>query len=396
MLAKLLRRPVSLEALNERPRWRIEFLKPPSFAQIDRDASASSPSNHLGKRGIYGWYADDRGRKILDQAGLDISSPHGLVYLGMTSTPNFRRRLREHSRPTSDLSQRLTCVLTPNPKSIGASAFMREHLTVRVWPMQLWFSSASKEQEWIRSEETRLIKDARPCLNLKGLEGTPNYKHVVELCKRRNVTPEDPEESAAEAQPWYLRSLVERGLDSVRRLVSKIRTAGPAGPARAPATAEATIGGGASEGNRSQVKDTARPRELTKLGRFRRDFWAHVSRRHPDEAPPGWAHSNVYHLVEIAGRRVSQYVARHGVGVFFPRHRSESAWARASAVRASVKWLREETADAEIPDNGWSFLKLDSSDPRNWDRMADWLHDRRLLYERALRATAGTRSRKRR
>lgn len=392
MLAKLLRRPVSIEDLNERPRWRIEFLKPPSFARIDPDSRASSPSKHFRKRGIYGWYADPHGRKILEQAGLDISNPHGLVYLGKTSTRTFRHRLSEHIRPNSDLSQRLTCVLTPNPTEIGASAFMRDHLTVRMSPMQSWFSSASKEREWIRSEETRLIKAARPCLNLKGLEGTRNYKHVVQMCKRRNVTPEDPEESTAEPQPWSLRSLVERGLDSVRRLVSKMHTVGPRGPARA----EATNGGGASEGNRNKVQDTARPRELTELGRFRRDFWAHVAKRHPDEAPPGWAHSNVYHLVEIADRRVSQYVARHGVGVFFPRHRRESAWARAAAVRASVKWLREETADEEIPDNGWSFLKLDSSDPLNWDRMADWLHDRRLLYERALRETADTRSRKHR
>ena len=383
MLAKLLRRPVSVKALNERPRWRIEFLKPLRFVQIDGDASASSPSSLWGKRGIYGWYADDRGRKMLEQAGLDMRSSRGLVYLGMTGK-TLRRRLREHSRPTSDLSRRLTCVLDAQSESICASAFMREHVTVRVLPMQSWFSSASKKQEWIRSEETRLIKNAKPCLNLQGLEGTPNYKRVVELCKRRNVTPEDPADSAAEAQPWSLRSLVERGLDSVRRLVSKRRAVGPRGPARA----EATNGGGVSEGNWSQAEDTARPRELTELGRFRRDFWAHVSRRHPDEAPPEWAHSNVYHLVEIADRRVSQYVARHGVGVFFPRHRRESAWARAAAVRASVKWLREETADAEMPDNGWSFLKLDSSDPRNWDRMADWLHDRRLLYERALREAA--------
>ena len=273
---------------------------------------------------------------------------------------------------------------------------MREHLTVRVLPMQSWFSSACKKQQWIRSEETRLIKEAKPCLNLKGLEDTRNYKRVVELRKRRNVTPEDPEELAAEAQMQYLRSLVKRGLDSVRRLVSKIRTAGASGPTRAPATAGTTSGSGASEGNRSQLKGTARRRELTELGRFRLDFWAHVSKRHPGEAPPGWAHSNVYHLVEIADRRVSQYVARHGVGVFFPRHQRESAWARAAAVRASVKWLREETSNAEMPDNGWSFLKLDTSDPLNWNRMADWLHDRRLLYERALRETADPRSRKRR
>ena len=79
------------------------------------------------------------------------------------------------------------------------------------------------------------------------------------------------------------------------------------------------------------------------------------------------------------------------MGVFFPRNRGESARTRATAVKATVKWLREKAGDAEMPDNGWSFLKLDSRDPRNWDRMADWLHVHRLLYERALREAADAR-----
>ena len=134
------------------------------------------------------------------------------------------------------------------------------------------------------------------------------------------------------------------------------------------------------------------PPKLTRLGRFRRDFWAHVSRRHPGEAPPGWASGNVYRRVDAAGRRVSQYVARDGVGVFFRREPGESAAARTAAVRSSVKWLRAEIKDAQMAESGWSFLKINSRDRRNWDRMADWLHDRRLLYERALRAAARTRS----
>ena len=47
-----------------------------------------------------------------------------------------------------------------------------------------------------------------------------------------------------------------------------------------------------------------------------------------------------------------------------------------------------------MSDNGWSSLELDSRAKRNWDRMADWLDVHRLLYERALRETADTRSRK--
>ena len=81
-----------------------------------------------------------------------------------------------------------------------------------------------------------------------------------------------------------------------------------------------------------------------------------------------------------------------GVGVFFPREPGESAAARTAAVRSSVKWLRAEIEDAQMTESGWSFLKINSRDRRNWDRMADWSHDRRLLYERALRDAARTNS----
>ena len=85
------------------------------------------------------------------------------------------------------------------------------------------------------------------------------------------------------------------------------------------------------------------------------------------------------------------------MGAFFPRrNRDEPPWKRAAAVKATVKSLRKKTGDAEMPDNGWSFLELDSRAKRNWDRMADWLYVHRLLYERALHETADTRSRKRR
>ena len=401
MITKLpLRAPkVSMEDLKKQSHWRVERVKPPCFVPIDGHADASTPSTHLEMRGIYGWYADDRGREILRRAGLEVK--HGWVYIGMTRAKNrsFRQRLGEHISPTRnrDLNKTLTCVLDAVPKPLGSdtSAFMRDHLTIRVMPMRAWFFSASSGQRWIESVERQLIDCAKPCLNRTGLESTPNYRRVDELCKLRNVTPADLEESAAEAQPWSLRSLVERGLDAVRRLVAKLRTAGSPSQSQTGPTAEATDRAGALGRDRGHGHDTVQPRALTELGRFRRDFWAHVSARHVDEAPPGWAHSNVYHSVEVAGRRVSLYVARRGVGVFFPRDRGESARARAAAVKASVKWLRDEIENAEIPENGWSFLKLNSSDPRNWDRMADWLHDRRLLYERALRETADARQWKR-
>ncbi len=124
-------------------------------------------------------------------------------------------------------------------------------------------------------------------------------------------------------------------------------------------------------------------RELGGLGQFRREFWAHVSKRHPGEAPPGWAASNIRRRPEGADRPFSKYIAQNGVGLFFPRKPGESIEERAAAIASTVERLRQETKDPTIPDNGELFLQIDSNDRSNWDRMADWLHEQQLLYERA-------------
>ena len=293
---------VSIDALGERPRYRVQSFN-----------NANCPDLH--RRGIYAWYSDAPGLELLGKAGLQVGSE--LVYVGMTSKSFEKRVLRDHIISTSNLHRTLTCVIadvSPTRVGSGIKEFMSEHFEVAVMPMRARISSAERRLiARISSAERRLIKKAEPCLNRTGLDNA-NTKRIGELCGKR-----------------------------------------------------------------------------TKLGWFRLEFWAHVARRHPDEAPPGWAGANVYHPVEVAGRRVSQYIAKDGVGVFFPRNRSESASARAAAVKSSVAWLRKELHDPELSDNGWSFLKSNPRDTRNWDSMADWLRDRRLLYERAPRATAGAR-----
>ena len=88
----------------------------------------------------------------------------------------------------------------------------------------------------------------------------------------------------------------------------------------------------------------------------------------------------MYHRVDAAGRRSSQYVARGGVWLFFPREPGESAEARTVAVAPIVRRLRAEIKDPRMTDSGWSFREFNSRDRRNWDCMADWLHERRLQY----------------
>ena len=372
---------VSVDALNALPRESIDAL---TATRRDR-----------ARRGIYAWYVDSKGRAILSQAKLEVR-PDGLVYIGSTWT-SFRERTTQHKN--RGLSETLTCVLgaiDPKPCGGDVERFMRDHLSVAVMPRPVRKRTSSvlsadlgwsPTQRRLRKEEHRLIQDAEPCLN-RTSRTTANAKRITELFERAraaaNRRPGIRERATALVSllRWPFRA------DGRRSVVP-----GPIPETPRPAMAPAIPNPIASHTEPS-VQSAQSPK-LTRLGRFRRDFWAHVSRRHAGEAPPGWASANVYRRVDAAGRRISQYVARGGVGVFFPREPGESAAARTAAVRSSVKWLRAEIEDEQMTESGWSFLKINSRDRRNWDRMADWLHDRRLLYERALRHAARTRSKQR-
>ena len=344
----------------------------------------SSSPDHLDKRGLYAWYADAQAREVLREAGLYVRCD-GLAYVGMTKRC-FARRLEEHidpnrARKLKDLRGILTCVHGGSPSSDGVEGLLH-HFTVAMTPLKVRFAFERR----VSAAERDIIAVTEPCLNRQEVSrNSPNRRRLTELMERARATFGDSDPAVDEERLSSPPGLVDRGFRSLGQMLALMRT-GPRRPTIADADSAAL-----PEDEGSQAHDTVPPRELTEIGKFRRDFWAHVSGRHPDEAPPGWADSNVYHLVEVAGRRVSQYVAQGGVGVFFPRNRGESARTRATAVKATVKWLREKAGDAEMPDNGWSFLKLDSRDPRNWDRMADWLHVHRLLYERALREAADAR-----
>ena len=385
MLTKLLTRLldgcpeiVTVEALGQPRRWNVESLK-------------SSSPDHLDKRGLYAWYADAHGQEVLREAGLYVRRD-GLAYVGMT-TVSFAVRLRQQIRARKledlrDLRGVLTCVHGGSPSSDGVEGLLRR-FTVAMTPLQVRFAFEQR----VSSMERGIIEEAEPCLNREYVSrNSPNLKRLTELKERAKATFDDGDPAVDEESPSSPPSLLDRGFRRLGQVLALMRT-GPRRPTIADADSAAL-----PEDDGNQADDTEPPRELTEIGRFRRDFWAHVSTRHPGEAPPGWASSNVQHPdpVETTGRRFSLYVAQDGVGVCFPRNRGESARARAAKVKATVKWLRKKTGDAEMPDNGRSFLKFDSRAKRNWDRMADWLHVHRLLYEHALRESADTRSRKHR
>ena len=369
---------VSIEDLSRGRCWRIASVQP---ARLHRDRSAY-PQHRRGRRGIYAWYADTRAQAVLRGAELDVR-PDGLVYVGMTRKKGrtFRKRLRQHIRGAGDgdLRRKLSWVLYASPDPAGADLdeFMREHFTAVTLPMPV---RPLPGEESISDAELRLIRKEKPCLNRKGLD-TPNVRRLHQLRADAEVAGA----SGAEDEPTSVWELCQHPILAVQRVISPTPTS--------------TLGAG-DRAERSEDEgdgqESAPSRPLSALGRFRRGFWAHCSRRHPGIAPTGWADSNVRHPVETTGRRFSLYVAQEGVGVFFPRQRGETSAARAAAVKPTVDWLRAKTGAAQMSDNGWSFLELDSRAKRNWDRMADWLDVHRLLYERALRETADTVSRKHR
>ncbi len=355
---------VSIEDLRKGRSWKIASVQPARRGRrrLIRDRSAY-PQHRRGRRGIYAWYAGTRARAVLRGAGLEVR-PDGLVYIGMTRKMGrtFRKRLRQHimGAGDADLRRKLSWVLDASPDPAGADLdeFMRRHFTAYTLPMRV---QPLPGEESISDAESRLIKEAKPCLNRKGLD-TPSVRRLHQL----RADAEAAGAAGAEDEPTSVWELCQHPILAVQRVISST----PTGQESAPS------------------------RPLSALGRFRGDFWAHCSRRHPGIAPTGWADSNVRHPVETTGRRFSLYVAQEGVGVFFPRQRGETSAARAAAVKPTVDWLRAETGTAQMSDNGWSFLELDARAKRNWDRMADWLDVHRLLYERALRETDGTRSRK--
>ncbi len=126
---------------------------------------------------------------------------------------------------------------------------------------------------------------------------------------------------------------------------------------------------------------------LSRLGQFRRDFWAHFVKLLPDAPGPrsGYADSNVYHLVEPAGLRICQYLAQDKVGVYLTgvtgRGDAEVKKRIAMYTDALVKELGE---GAKIYGSGTTVLQVDSNDRHNWDEMARWLEHRRAIYERVL------------
>lgn len=138
-----------------------------------------------------------------------------------------------------------------------------------------------------------------------------------------------------------------------------------------------------------RVIETAQRTGLTELGEFRREFWNHVAVRHPGEVKLNHAGSNVYHKVDGIEIRISQCIYRKGVGVFLVDSRFDDA-ELPSQVKPYLESLESALAkdrsnsETDLSNSGEVYLDIDPKDHTNWDRMADWLHDRRVIFEKVL------------
>ena len=135
------------------------------------------------------------------------------------------------------------------------------------------------------------------------------------------------------------------------------------------------------------VRETATRGRLSDRGRFRQEFWTHVAKKHPEDVKPGYAGSNVYHYVEKADLRISQYLAHDRVGIFLGGNHGEPAESAQRRIKPYIEPLQNALGIEKIGEWGVSFLVMDTSERANWDKLADWLHDRRNQYEQVLRST---------
>ena len=139
-----------------------------------------------------------------------------------------------------------------------------------------------------------------------------------------------------------------------------------------------------------QAQEVNRSGELSEIGRFRREFWAHFSSRIPD-APglrPGYAGSNVWHRIEGADISIVQFLSAGRVGVYLSGRWGESREAAKSRIEPYAETIRNAMNDSGMRDSEfgpcYSALKVNFRDRRNRDKIVDWLDSRRRAYAQAL------------
>ena len=141
-----------------------------------------------------------------------------------------------------------------------------------------------------------------------------------------------------------------------------------------------------------RVRSAAQHGDFSALHQFYREFWSHVAERLSGDVTLGYARAWVHTFVEEADRRIHLYVRQsdvRDVGVRLTKNSDETDERALSRIEPYLKPLREATKGEHWVDDKWgeSRLEIDTRDRANWNRIADWLHERLKVYKRVLRDT---------
>ena len=139
------------------------------------------------------------------------------------------------------------------------------------------------------------------------------------------------------------------------------------------------------------MREAARQAGLSELGQFFQAFWKYYAQRYEGEVHPGWARRESEVRVEGAEVQIYRYLLnRDGVGICLnalPEDQSGGP-SRAAPYLPSLRTaLKEKNPQEEFDLSEWGGIELsiDSQDQSNWDRMADWLHEKTEIYKKVLR-----------
>lgn len=127
----------------------------------------------------------------------------------------------------------------------------------------------------------------------------------------------------------------------------------------------------------------------SELGQFRREFWEYYAEHYPNDFSwrPGYRGSNVWHRVDSADLRISQYLAPSAqeVGVYITGQVGQTQEDIQSRVKPFVARFEQELG-VELGENHSivSVLRVDPKDREKWGSIAEWLHDTMVSFKNIL------------
>ncbi len=128
----------------------------------------------------------------------------------------------------------------------------------------------------------------------------------------------------------------------------------------------------------SSTNRTPDPR-VEERGRLRQEFWQFYAQQYPDDVQlrPTFRDTNVFH--KVGKFTISQYLSVGGTGIYV----RDSDRGHGAEPTNAMTWYRG-AIDRVLPDNQSRYLQVDIQNRDNWPQMADWLHERLVVFNRVL------------